>query len=396
MEKSSIQQGGNVVFSQQNSTQMELTIASDVKQHQQHPNSFDVIVVGAGVIGVSSAYFLAALGARVAVIERTGVASAASGKAGGFLALDWCDGGPLEELARMSFNLHDTLAKEFNNPWEYRRLRTISVNGFAGSTQVTKNARTPWLDGASSRERLMGTTQNTAQVTPGKLVQTLMDSAIDKGAVFIMDEVTGLEFDKGAHITNVILSSKRCLCASKVLLAMGPWVHQARQWMHLIPDVKGEKAHSIVIKPEHSTVDGTAVFIDYADKGKMENPEIYPRPDGSVYICGCGDRTPVPATAADVKPSEGKCEKLHEIACNMVSQLQGADVLKQQACYLPTSPDGIPILGELPSHPGVFLATGHSCWGILNGPGTGKVMAELILGHKPSINLEVFSPARFY
>lgn len=82
MEKSSIQQGGNVVFSQQNSTQMELTIASDVKQHQQHPNSFDVIVVGAGVIGVSSAYFLAALGARVAVIERTGVASAASGKAG--------------------------------------------------------------------------------------------------------------------------------------------------------------------------------------------------------------------------------------------------------------------------------------------------------------------------
>lgn len=114
--------------------------------------------------------------------------------------------------------------------------------------------------------------------------------------------------------------------------------------------------------------------------------------DGSVYICGCGDRTPVPATAADVKPSEGKCEKLHEIACNMVSQLQGADVLKQQACYLPTSPDGIPILGELPSHPGVFLATGHSCWGILNGPGTGKVMAGLfgalpILTQTASFNL---------
>ncbi len=65
-----------------------------------------VLVCGGGVIGASIAYFLSRRGVEVTVIERTGVACAASGKSGGFLALDWCDGGPLEALARRSFDLH--------------------------------------------------------------------------------------------------------------------------------------------------------------------------------------------------------------------------------------------------------------------------------------------------
>ena len=53
-----------------------------------------VLICGGGVIGASIAYFLAAAAPRPIVIERTGVACAASGKSGGFLALDWCDGTP--------------------------------------------------------------------------------------------------------------------------------------------------------------------------------------------------------------------------------------------------------------------------------------------------------------
>jgi glycine/D-amino acid oxidase-like deaminating enzyme len=59
-----------------------------------------VLICGGGVIGASIAYFLSCRGVEVTVIERVGVASAASGKAGGFLALDWCDGTPLEPLVR--------------------------------------------------------------------------------------------------------------------------------------------------------------------------------------------------------------------------------------------------------------------------------------------------------
>ncbi len=65
-----------------------------------------VLIVGGGVIGTSIAYHLAVRGAAVTVLERSAVACAASGKSGGFLALDWCDGTPLMALARRSFALH--------------------------------------------------------------------------------------------------------------------------------------------------------------------------------------------------------------------------------------------------------------------------------------------------
>ena len=83
-----------------------------------------VVICGSGVIGACTAYFLSRRGIDVTVVERTEVAAAASGKAGGFLALDWCRGSPLDQLARRSFALHAELADELGNPWGYRRLAT--------------------------------------------------------------------------------------------------------------------------------------------------------------------------------------------------------------------------------------------------------------------------------
>ena len=84
-----------------------------------------VLIVGGGVIGAAIAYFLSGRGAQAVVIERTDVACAASGKSGGFLALDWCDGTPLEPLARRSFALDVRLAEEIGVDWGYRRLDTF-------------------------------------------------------------------------------------------------------------------------------------------------------------------------------------------------------------------------------------------------------------------------------
>jgi glycine/D-amino acid oxidase-like deaminating enzyme len=72
-----------------------------------------VLICGGGVIGVAVAYYLSLRGAETVVIERTGIANAASGKSGGFLALDWCDGSRLAALARRSFALHAELAEVY-------------------------------------------------------------------------------------------------------------------------------------------------------------------------------------------------------------------------------------------------------------------------------------------
>ena len=71
-----------------------------------------VLICGGGVIGASIAYFLSCRGVQPTVIERAALACAASGKSGGFLALDWCDGTPLEALARRSFTLHAELTQQ--------------------------------------------------------------------------------------------------------------------------------------------------------------------------------------------------------------------------------------------------------------------------------------------
>src|SRR5260370_6114304 len=88
-----------------------------------------VLICGGGVIGASIAYFLSCRGVAATVIERTGLACAASGKAGGFLALDWCDGTPLEPLARRSFALHARLAEEISGDWGYRHVDTYGRVG---------------------------------------------------------------------------------------------------------------------------------------------------------------------------------------------------------------------------------------------------------------------------
>src|SRR5437016_12659433 len=85
-----------------------------------------VVICGGGVIGAAIAYFLTRRGVRPIVVERTGIACAASGKSGGFLALDWCDGTPLQSLARRSFALHAALAEQIGEDWGYRRLTTYA------------------------------------------------------------------------------------------------------------------------------------------------------------------------------------------------------------------------------------------------------------------------------
>src|SRR5262245_46144341 len=138
-----------------------------------------VIVCGAGVVGASVAYFLARLGVAVTVVERSGVACAASGKSGGFLALDWCDGSPLGPLARASFALHAELARELGVDYGYRRLETFMLaarerGAPGGRHRIPAPA---WLDGAGVVTAALGSAETTAQVTPARFTAALLGAA---------------------------------------------------------------------------------------------------------------------------------------------------------------------------------------------------------------------------
>ncbi|CAM9561348.1 unnamed protein product [Discosporangium mesarthrocarpum] len=67
-----------------------------------------------------------------------------------------------------------------------------------------------------------------------------------------------------------------------------------------------------------------------------------------------------------------------------------------QACMRPCPPDALPIMGEVPDLRGAYISAGHNCWGILWGPVTGLLMAELLVdGKATTADIEPFSPGRF-
>ncbi|HEY2996661.1 MAG TPA: FAD-dependent oxidoreductase [Methylomirabilota bacterium] len=352
-----------------------------------------VVVCGAGVVGASVAYFLARRGLAVTVVERTAVACGASGKSGGFLALDWCDDSPLGPLARASFALHATLADELGTDYGYRRMDTFMLaareqGAVGGGHRVTPP---DWIDGASVVTAELGSTQTTAQVHPAQFTTALIEAAQGHGAKLRIAVVEDLLQRDGA--ARGVRVDGELLEADAVVLAMGPWTGRLATRLRL-PRVYGLKGYSVTL--EAADVPAHALFMDYrtAD-GRHLEPEIFPRPDGTVYVCGMRDRQPLPESAEGVEVSDAACDVLAGAAGRVSTTLAAARITRRQACYRPVTDDGLPLIGRVPGVKGAYVATGHGPWGMLNAPATGLALAELIADGAPKLlDLRAFDPAR--
>jgi glycine/D-amino acid oxidase-like deaminating enzyme len=351
-----------------------------------------VIVCGAGVIGAAVAYFLARRGVAVTVVERTGVACAASGKSGGFLALDWCDNSPVGPLARLSFGLHAKLARDLGSDYGYRRMATYMLaarekGAVAGGHRIPAPG---WIDGPAVVAGALGSPETTAQVHPALFTAALLDAAQARGTELRKGVVEAVA-TRSRAVSGVTVDGEP-LAADAVVLAMGPWT--GRVTGVTLPRIHGLKGYSVTLAA--ADVPADALFMDYrtADGHTLE-PEIIPRPDGTVYVCGMADRQPLPESAEGVEVSDAGCAVLARAAGRVSAALAAAPIERRQACYRPVADDGIPLIGRVPGAAGAFVATGHGPWGMLNAPGTGLALAELIAeGTSASLDLRPFDPSR--
>lgn len=410
-----------------------------------------IVIVGAGIMGAATAYYLARDGRRATVVERAAVAAGASGKAGGFLAADWVDA-PTASLAAASFRLHAELAADLGAAAiDYRRLSAaaVTLTPAAGGAATARGgggrrrgrgrppAEAPaWLDGPAwsvSSARPLGSPATTAQVHPAKLTRALLAAS---GATLRTATVTGVVTGgPGGAVTGVALAGGEVLPCATLVLATGPWSDRACAWLPAagLPPVVGIKAHSVVLAERPPGGDGgggggkstrstagippQALFLEVAptDAPAMD-PEIYPRPAGEVYVCGFAE-PPAPVPDEPVEPTAGACERLATFAAELTPRLGGGGFHDHggksnsggsegsggggvppvhQACCLPVSPDGVPLIGWLPGTANsVAIAAGHGCWGILMGPATGLAVARLVGGKAGEVDLAPFSPARF-
>jgi glycine/D-amino acid oxidase-like deaminating enzyme len=351
-----------------------------------------VLICGGGVIGASIAYFLSLRGIRATIIERTGIACAASGKSGGFLARDWCDGTALQFLACRSFDLHAELADRLGSNWGYRRL--VTHGGFAPLRRRGRDAL-GWLSERVAVGRLLGSAETTAQVHPARFTTAMMRAAEANGAVLRIGRVTGLATTAG-RVTGVEIDGETIALGADdaVVIAMGPWSILASQWLRL-PAVFGLKGHSIVFDTG-AAIPAEAAFLEYREaSGEVQGPELFPRPDGTTYVCAISSESALPLDPADVMPDPGAIERLHAICADISPVLAAAKIIAAQACFRPIARDGLPLIGRVPVFANAYVATGHSVWGILNAPASGEAMAELIVdGATRQVDLRRFDPAR--
>src|SRR5207253_7173300 len=124
-------------------------------------------------------------------------------------------------------------------------------------------------------------------------------------------------------------------------------------------------------------------------------PELFPRADGTTWVCAISTSGPVPINPADVIPDERAHARLEALCRKISPPLAAAPIKARQACFRPVTVDGLPLIGAVPGVAGAYVATGHSVWGILNAPATGEAISELIVdGQAHTVDLSPFDPGR--
>lgn len=397
--------------------------------------------LGGGIIGCCSAYFLTRHPSfdpsrhTVTLIEATEIAGGASGKAGGLLA-QWAYP---SSIVPLSYRLHAELAAEHGgkNRWGYREVNCGQLvgsgrpmsdkdggsgphNGSTVSLQKRSSAAMAKMKAAGIPDDLdwlapellkgydsMSDPGETAQVHPYQFTTSMAKLAEEKGAKIALGSVTNIE-QRDNEVKSVTYADKesgeqRTIPATDVVVAAGPWTPS------ILPEapISNSRAHSVVIRPTRP-VSAYTLFTNIAIPGNFDpskpsvptiaQPEIYARPDDTVYACGEGDHSvPLPATTADVQVDQDSCQDIVNQVSSVSDELRDGQVCARQACYLPTvsATRGGPLVGRAGAK-GLCVAAGHTCWGIQNAPGTGKLMSEIVFdGHAKSAKIGSLDPRNY-
>ncbi|MFC1919484.1 NAD(P)/FAD-dependent oxidoreductase [Chloroflexota bacterium] len=367
-------------------------------------NKGEVIIVGGGIIGCATAYFLSKEGLRVEVIEADAIGSQASGVAVGLLAplLGMGNSGPLLQfgLQGLEFMRHLIPQLEEDTGIDiHRREAPILLLAFSSKEELAyrgdmewRNATglaASWLDQkeiiaieASVNPEIIGASLlvGQIQVESYSLVLAFARSAERLGVVFRSGRVTGFTC-QGNRVAGLILSSGKYLQADAFVLATGAWSQS----------LGSELGQTVPVEPER----GQLVNMD-----TMDNKPAYILYHNDTYVLSLTSGLIQAGTTREKvgfnsKPTERGNHSIISQALSLYPSLSEAHVVQTLAGLRPMSSDGVPIIGPFPGWDNIYIATGHGRKGILLSAVTGRAIAQLITCRKVSQILSPFEPSRF-
>jgi glycine/D-amino acid oxidase-like deaminating enzyme len=183
-----------------------------------------------------------------------------------------------------------------------------------------------------------------------------------------VSEVHAIRVDNGTSVS---------LPCDNVVIAAGPWTGPLSK--SLLPKpipIASSAGHSIILITSIPPTAHCLMAIVHTENATYR-AQVIPRSSGEIYISGINDTLDLPPNPEAAIPQPTEIAKLMEIADAL---LPGYSVKKEQLCFRPMTKDGLPFIGTYPEVRGVYVGAGHGHFGIILGPGTGKVLSEMILG----------------
>ena len=376
---------------------------------------FDVVVIGAGVIGCSVAYYLAREGIKVALLERESFGSGSSAHATGFISLLGTEftPGPSFQFGLESYREFPSLVAELEDATGmdllYQRRPSFRLALEESEEQLIKDLMTwqqehvamRWISSDDVHEleprltpSLIGAVyeDESAQLDSYRLNLALAAGAEKKGTQTINRNVTGLLSEKN-RITGVQTEQGDISCGT-VVVAAGLWSPSFQRDLDFPIPVGALKGERLLLKYDG---DPLQVLISSPKRGHMIS-----RLDGFLSVGSTGGRDYdqdqlYQGADMDRVPTETARVEIMQRAIDVFPDLENALLFEQLAGSRPLSPDRIPIIGPVPGKEGVVLATGHTTKGIHLGPSTAKAVTQYIQGGCKQVpsSMELFLPERF-
>jgi glycine oxidase len=351
--------------------------------------TWDAIVIGGGIIGLSLAIALRKRGVTVLLVERGEPGREASHAAAGML-VDCGAETPaaLQPLATASARMYPEFVHELQDEsgmqvdlcdqgtLVFSSLEHVHHPGLKAATLLP--APLAELEPALANAKWQALYLKERSVDPRALVAATLQAAKHRG----------VDISSGAPVTDVVLSEGRVsgiktdrthYAAPVVVNCAGAWAGQISPHHFPTRPVKGQML-TIVSASDHLL------------RHVIRAPEVYlvPRSEGRILI-----GSTLEEAGYDKRTDSNTIRRLHQAAVQLIPALGQARVLEAWAGLRPGTPDDLPILGASGT-PGYFVATGHFRDGILLAPVTAQIMAQIITGAKPEHDLSAFSPARFH
>ena len=381
--------------------------------------TWDVVVIGGGIIGLSLSIALRKRGATVLVVDRRQPGREASHAAGGML-VDCPLETPrqLQALATDSARMYPEFAHELEvesgikvdlrdygtilfptkEHISHPQLRTINVGSLDPGCDEPELRMPRFEEELEMRASLYANDLETSQEQLSETLRfglentfLLRERSVDPraltAAALRTAKLRGVDFSSGDPVTAVdsnehgvwgITTTKTSFRAATVVNCAGAWSGQIGPHKFPTRPVKGQML--CLAMPSRNLL-----------KHVIRSPQAYliPRSDGRLLVGAT-----VEEAGFDKRTEPETIQRLHRAALKLVPKLADARILEDWSGLRPGTPDALPILGRTLTS-GYFVATGHFRDGILLAPVTAQLMADVIEGKPPQYDLTPFSASRF-